>query len=35
MPIEQNKDNIITGDHTDNTKGILSVVPSAIEKFLK
>jgi hypothetical protein len=35
MPAEQNKDKIITGDHTDNTKGIFSVAPRAVEKFLK
>jgi hypothetical protein len=35
MPTEQNKNRIIIGDHTDNTKGIFSVAPRAVEKFLK
>jgi hypothetical protein len=35
MPTEQNKNKIITGDHTDNTKGIFSVAPRAVEKLLK
>ena len=33
--IEQNKNKISTGDQTDKIIGILSVVPSAAEKFLK
>ena len=35
IPTEQKILIIITGAHTDTIKGILSVIPKAVEKFFK
>ena len=34
-PTEQKRDKMIIGDQTEIRRGILSVAPSAVEKFLK